>query len=124
MANVQDRGGRWARLGLALAVSSLMVGAATLAVAGPSVASADETVGPATAGQPDQAACVAQISTLFAQGEARDDVQLLHNQVYEDVDVSPGQGLQYVAHASGSQARCVGLLPPGLVVPPHPQRTP
>ena len=83
------------------------------------------TGGTALAGEPgepdERASCVAAITSAYAPEGARDDLQQLHNQVFKDVlEVAPGLARAAVGHVHGTQEECLLLLPPGLVVPPHP----
>ena len=76
--------------------------------------------GTALASEPDpRASCAAGITSAYVAG-ARDDLQQLHNEVFKAMGVVPGPVIAASAQMHGTQEACLRILPPDLVVPPHP----
>lgn len=94
---------RWL-FGTALSLSLLLGGTGTALAAGPN----------------ENASCIGQLSVLLTP-QGRDDIQLVHNQIYKEIlGAPPGQGFVGIAQSHGALTNCLQHIPPGLVVPPHP----
>ena len=78
------------------------------------------TGGAALADPEAESGCMGHLSRMFGSNGTRDDIALLHNDFYKSVGSTPGQGYQSGVHLSGDLTDCLKVLPPGLVIPPHP----